>query len=191
MTTLTGFMIKDTTWPEEHSCLLHTVAQTPRAAWDAWLGPWRLEETSADRSIKIQKWHDRGLRVVPVTVTVGETKMNELATTEPRTIRLEDLTPEAMEEWCGRLVHIQSDKGLWRHNAKGYTHHFHDAWRVDFETAYEYTKHCGPEKRVEYIWADAIIGCTSGVSPDCFGVIKSVRYDEGFNICVACQNDGG
>lgn len=56
------------------------------------------------------------------------------------------------EWWSGRKVSIWSAEhaAWWRPEAKGYTD-FHDqAWVVDFATAYDHTKHCGPEKRISY-----------------------------------------
>lgn len=74
-------------------------------------------------------------------------------TMAPVSIRLEDLTPEKMADWSGRLVHIQSDNGIWCPEGRGYTNNLVDAWKVDFETAYRSTRHCGPEKRVRYLKA--------------------------------------
>ena len=49
-----------------------------------------------------------------------------------------------------KLVHIHSDHGIWRPNAKGYTDNYDEAWVLTLAEAYEQTKTCGPEKMVTY-----------------------------------------
>lgn len=54
--------------------------------------------------------------------------------------------------WSGRIVTIWSREhgAWWRPEAQGYTLDRKEAWAVDFPTAYDYTKHCGPEKRIVF-----------------------------------------
>lgn len=56
------------------------------------------------------------------------------------------------EWWIKRHVMIWSGEhhAWWRPDGKGYTDLQREAWSVDFPTAYEETKHCGPEKKVSY-----------------------------------------
>jgi len=59
------------------------------------------------------------------------------------------------KQWKGRIVMIESDHGLWRPDAKGYTDKYSTSWVVLFEKAVKHTYHCGPEKRVKYIDANS------------------------------------
>ena len=56
--------------------------------------------------------------------------------------------------WAGKLVHIETEHGVWRVNGQGYTwaHHI-DAWVLPFEEAQKRVNHCGPEKRAAFILA--------------------------------------
>lgn len=58
----------------------------------------------------------------------------------------------AREDWARRNVSIWSREhcAWWRSDGKGYTINLSDAWVVDFPTAYEHTKNCGPEKQIMY-----------------------------------------
>lgn len=58
------------------------------------------------------------------------------------------------KSWAGRMVHIQTENGVWRQNANGYTHAgAPDAWVLPFEDAQRQVAHCGPEKRALFIAA--------------------------------------
>jgi hypothetical protein len=59
---------------------------------------------------------------------------------------------KAREWWCRQTVAIWSHEhtAWWRHNGMGYTDDPEQAWSVDFPTAYEHTKHCGPEKHIVF-----------------------------------------
>jgi len=54
--------------------------------------------------------------------------------------------------WSARKVIIWSNEhgAWWRPEGKGYTGDRADAWAVDFLTAWNYTQHCGPEKKINY-----------------------------------------
>jgi hypothetical protein len=54
------------------------------------------------------------------------------------------------EKWARRRVRIWSreHRAWWRPEGKGYTDDPDSAWIVDFPTAYDHTKHCGPEKKI-------------------------------------------
>lgn len=56
------------------------------------------------------------------------------------------------EWWNHQTVYIWSREhcAWWRPNAQGYTNKLEQAWSVDFPTAYDYTKHCGPEKGIVF-----------------------------------------
>lgn len=56
------------------------------------------------------------------------------------------------EWWCRQTVAIwsQEHSAWWRPEAKGYTDYEEAAWVVDFPTAYDHTKHCGPEKGIVF-----------------------------------------
>ncbi|WP_313026909.1 hypothetical protein [Brucella sp.] len=58
------------------------------------------------------------------------------------------------KSWAGRLVHIQTENGVWRINGKGYTYSGkEDAWVLPFEDAQKEVAHCGPEKQATFILA--------------------------------------
>lgn len=55
--------------------------------------------------------------------------------------------------WSGKLVYIWSHEhnAYWRANGSGYTCRVTDGLGVyDFEDAFERTRHCGPEKMIEF-----------------------------------------
>jgi hypothetical protein len=56
------------------------------------------------------------------------------------------------EWWARQQVRIWSQEhcAWWRPEAQGYTDKDAEAWVVDFPTAYDHTKHCGPEKKINY-----------------------------------------
>jgi len=56
------------------------------------------------------------------------------------------------ERWSRCNVRIWSGEHRlwWRTNACGYTDDKQEAWVIDFPTAYEHTRHCGPEKKISY-----------------------------------------
>jgi len=49
-----------------------------------------------------------------------------------------------------RKVYIESNHGLWRPNARGYTDKISEAWILTMSEAYEQTETCGEEKRVYF-----------------------------------------
>ena len=54
--------------------------------------------------------------------------------------------------WAGKLVHIRTENGIWRENARGYTMiERGDAWVLPFEEAVSQISHCGPEKRGAFV----------------------------------------
>lgn len=75
-----------------------------------------------------------------------------------KSVTLSGLKRRGLVEWKGRewwarqYVMIWSREHLawWRPEAKGYTDHEEAAWIVDFPTAYDHTKHCGPEKQIVF-----------------------------------------
>lgn len=64
------------------------------------------------------------------------------------------------EEWARRNVRIWSQEhcAWWRPDGAGYTDDEAQAWVVDFPTAYEHTKHCGPEKKINFFGAARLCG---------------------------------
>lgn len=58
----------------------------------------------------------------------------------------------AREWWLRHKVYIWSAEhgAWWRPDASGYTVAIEGAGVYDFADAHERTKHCGPEKRIEY-----------------------------------------
>lgn len=65
-------------------------------------------------------------------------------------------TSKRAKSWAGRLVHIQTENGVWRVNGCGYTYAGKpDAWVLQFEEAQRKVSHCGPEKRAAFIWVKA------------------------------------
>jgi hypothetical protein len=68
---------------------------------------------------------------------------------------------KAREWWARQKVMIwsQEHSAWWRPDAKGYTELKREAWVIDFPMAYDHTKHCGPEKKINYF---AIPTLTSG-----------------------------
>jgi hypothetical protein len=54
--------------------------------------------------------------------------------------------------WAGKMVHIETEHGVWRINGQGYTWANHpNAWILPFEEAQKHVAHCGPEKRAAFI----------------------------------------
>ena len=59
--------------------------------------------------------------------------------------------------WAGRMVHIQTENGVWRDGAAGYTWAgMPNAWVLPFEEAQRQVNHCGPEKQATFIDAEMI-----------------------------------
>lgn len=57
--------------------------------------------------------------------------------------------------WAGRMVHIQTEHGVWRDGGSGYTLVGRsDAWVLPFEEAQKHVSHCGPEKHAMFIAAE-------------------------------------
>jgi hypothetical protein len=59
----------------------------------------------------------------------------------------------ARAAWCDRHVLIWSNEhgAYWRPSAQGYTDDVNQAWVLPFPDAFEEVKHCGPEKRIEFV----------------------------------------
>lgn len=57
------------------------------------------------------------------------------------------------EWWLRHKVRIWSNEhgAFWRQDAAGYTDDAAQAWEIDFATAYERAKHCGPEKKINFL----------------------------------------
>lgn len=56
--------------------------------------------------------------------------------------------------WSGKLVHIETENGVWRKNAQGYTYAGRpEAWVLPFEEAVLRVNHCGPEKHAAFLLA--------------------------------------
>ncbi len=63
-------------------------------------------------------------------------------------------TSARSRSWAGRMVHIETDRGVWRVCAEGYTYAGReDAWVLPFEQAQREVAHCGPEKRAAFVAA--------------------------------------
>lgn len=56
------------------------------------------------------------------------------------------------EWWARQNVRIWSQEhgAWWRSEAAGYTFDEGQAWVIDFPSAYDATKNCGPEKKISY-----------------------------------------
>ena len=80
------------------------------------------------------------------------------------------------KSWAGRMVHIQTENGVWRTNGHGYTWADKpDAWVLPFEEAQKCVAHCGPEKQATFIAVTPV----SPVSPDATGKCgELVLYNE-------------
>ena len=61
------------------------------------------------------------------------------------------------EWWNVQMVRIWSreHRAYWRPDACGYTENPCEAWHIDFPTAYDAVKHCGPEKQIVFYSASA------------------------------------
>ncbi|MEO9231540.1 MAG: hypothetical protein ABI216_21680 [Devosia sp.] len=58
------------------------------------------------------------------------------------------------KKWAGKMVHIETEHGVWRVDGQGYTWaHKPDAWILPFEMAQKQMAHCGPEKHAAFIEA--------------------------------------
>lgn len=65
--------------------------------------------------------------------------------------------------WAGRMVHIQTENGVWRTGGSGYTWAGKpDAWILSFEEAQREVNHCGPEKCAAFIDAAAALSQQTG-----------------------------
>tara|TARA_R100000655_G_scaffold46655_3_gene83632 strand:+ start:464 stop:733 length:270 start_codon:yes stop_codon:yes gene_type:complete len=52
-----------------------------------------------------------------------------------------------VKAWESKIVHIQTENGVWRVDAHGYTYAGKpDAWILPFTQAEKEISHCGPEK---------------------------------------------
>ena len=59
-----------------------------------------------------------------------------------------------VRSWLSKKVHIYTNNGVWREDARGYTYaDSADAWVLPFEEAVEQIAHCGPEKLGRFILA--------------------------------------
>jgi len=59
------------------------------------------------------------------------------------------------KSWSGRLVYIQTNRGIWREGGHGYTKTGEpDAWILPFEDAQREVSHCGPEKCAVFLSAE-------------------------------------
>lgn len=54
------------------------------------------------------------------------------------------------DKYGERKVYIESNHGIWRPNARGYTTKISEAWILTMLEAYEQTDTCGEEKRVYF-----------------------------------------
>jgi hypothetical protein len=53
-----------------------------------------------------------------------------------------------VKAWESKVVHIRTENGVWRINAKGYTYpNTPEAWILPFKEAEKQISHCGPEKQ--------------------------------------------
>jgi hypothetical protein len=58
------------------------------------------------------------------------------------------------KRWAGVMVHIETDRGVWRIDGMGYTlPGAPNAWVLPFEDAQKRVAHCGPEKRAAFLRA--------------------------------------
>jgi hypothetical protein len=60
---------------------------------------------------------------------------------------------KSREWWARQTVSIWSGEhaAYWRPDAQGYTTLKREAWNIDFPTAYDHVKHCGPEKQIIFM----------------------------------------
>ncbi len=69
--------------------------------------------------------------------------------------------------WTGRMVHIETENGVWRAGGAGYTWAGKpDAWILPFEDAQRQVNHCGPEKQAAFLAVDPTKVATA---PEVFG----------------------
>jgi len=71
-----------------------------------------------------------------------------------KTLSQKDLreNPDLAEGWRGRMVHIETENGVWRTGGSGYTRVYSaDAWVLPFSEAVRQVSHCGPEKQARFI----------------------------------------
>lgn len=67
-------------------------------------------------------------------------------------LRRYGLDTKRSKSWAGRMVHIQTENGVWRTGGAGYTWEGKEnAWILPFEDAVTQISHCGPEKRGAFI----------------------------------------
>lgn len=56
--------------------------------------------------------------------------------------------------WESKIVHIQTEHGVWRVDGHGYTYAGQpDAWILPFNEAVKKISHCGPEKHGRFLLA--------------------------------------
>jgi hypothetical protein len=81
--------------------------------------------------------------------------------------------------WAGRMVHIETEHGVWRHEGMGYTWAgTPDAGVWSFEDAQREVSHCGPEKRAAFIWVNSVTSCAqSAPDPRVAALVEAARVD--------------
>jgi hypothetical protein len=82
----------------------------------------------------------------------GEEKLPEQRITQKYLRRYPD--SKRTRKWFGKLVHIETDRGIWRPGGCGYTSVTAEAWFLLFEDAVRMVKHCGQEKKAAFIRAN-------------------------------------
>lgn len=59
--------------------------------------------------------------------------------------------PNLMKRFYYVRIYSAEHEAFWRVDGAGYTTQEHVAWVLPFERAFINTKHCGPEKKIQYI----------------------------------------
>lgn len=92
--------------------------------------------------------NEQSSRAVPETGVVEELRVERITQKYLRRYPNSKRT----RSWAGCMVHISTDRGVWRTNAEGYTYRGRaDAWVLPFEEAQKKVAHCGPEKEASFI----------------------------------------
>lgn len=56
--------------------------------------------------------------------------------------------------WHGEMVHVETNMGLWRPEARGYTDSSAEAWLLPFDVAIAKVETLGPEKDAHFVLPD-------------------------------------
>ena len=99
-------------------------------------------------------------------------------------LRLEEINPlndaDIIETHGNRMVHIYSrEHDLYWSGLSGYTNDWAQAYAFTLRYAYGITKHCGPEKGIEFHFLEKVLQVDTIICPSC-GKTCQAKVKESF-----------